>query len=90
MTNYELDLQFKGAKQRTDAWHELGLFVAWHVAQLSRTPKSKKLPDLAELIKRFRADRKPVKVTKRQQRAVFQQIADQFGLQVKRVPRKKL
>ncbi len=51
MSPYELQLQFKGARQRADGWYELGLFVAWHMALFQR---AKTLPELAPLLKKIR------------------------------------
>lgn len=87
MSNAELSLQFKGARQRVDAQYEWGLWVAYHIAALMRVPKSKPLPKLDVMLSEVR--KKKTKPTKAQQRAMFLDVADRFGLTVKRVPKKK-
>ncbi len=62
------------------------MFLAWHIAALMRTPDNKPLPKLETLIKTMRS--KHTKPSAQQQKALFLQVADQFGLKVKRVPRK--
>lgn len=87
LSQYELQLQFKGARQRADERYKLGLFVAWHVAAFMRVPKDRKLPALEPMMAKVSA--KKVKPSKVQQKAVFLQVAKTSGLKVKRVPRKK-
>ncbi len=87
MSNAELSLQFKGARQRRDEQYRQALYMAWHVAAFMRVPKTKPLPELQPLMAKIGA--KKEKPTKAQQRAVFLHVAKSSGLKVKRVSRKK-
>jgi len=63
------------------------LFLAWHIAALMRTPPEKPMPRLETLVTNMRNARS--KPSKAQQKSLFLQAADRFGLTVKRVPRKR-
>ncbi len=89
MSNAELQIQFKGARQRMDGLYTFGMWLAWHVAALSRIPADKPLPKLETLLAGMNK-RKQKPMTKAQQKALFQQTADRFGLKVRRVPKKKV
>lgn len=66
------------------AFEELGVSIAWHVANFS---KAGKLPSLKSVLDKMR--QKVVKPSKAQQKAMVHQIAAQFGLPVHFVPKKQ-
>ncbi len=86
MSNYELSLQLRGAQQRKDWWYRLGVSIAWHTANFAGAAMAGKLPDLEKVLAKMDKKKPP---TRAQQKAQLQQIADRFGLKVKRVPREK-
>jgi len=68
LTQYELELQFRGAQQRLDGWYQLARYTAWYVAYWSRLDKLPSLKTVEEELEaqRVKADRAATKPARRQ------------------------
>ncbi len=78
MSNYELEMQFKGAQQRKDWWYRFGVSIAWYTANFAGAAMAGKLPDLESVLAKL--DRKPAKQTPKEQLLIMHQIAARYGL----------
>ncbi len=84
LTNYELGVQFKGARQRRESLYAFGLWVAWHIAAWTRpqNPESK-LPKLETVLENLKNQGK-----KQDQLSMMYQISSRFGLPLEFRPKK--
>ncbi len=87
LSSYELQLQFKAARQRMDRLYELGLSVAWHVAAFSQAAQAGTLPAHQTVMERLRRETTPGRQTHQAQLTVMQQISAQTGISLQFRPR---